>query len=332
MIFKSYIIEQSFQSINNCKLFLFYGENQGLKKEFKEKLKIENKDQEILNLFQDEIIKNKNILVNEINNKSLFNEKKIIFINEVSDKILDIIDEIINNIQDEKIFLFSNILDKKSKLRSYFEKSKFCGIAPCYQDNEITIRKIIMKKLNGYQGLTGQIINFIIQNTGLDRNKVNNEIDKIISCFKDKKIDPSKIDLLLNIRTSDDFNLLKDEALNGNKNNTNRLLADTVFEVENNIYYLNSINQRINRLNEIENMKQENSDIESLISNLKPPVFWKDKPILIEQSRKWNKNKIQTALKKTYNAEIEIKSNSSIRKDLLIKNLIIELCATASSA
>jgi DNA polymerase III subunit delta len=332
MIFKSYIIEQKFQSINNCKLFLFYGENQGLKKEFKEKLKIENKDQEILNLFQDEIIKNKNILVNEINNKSLFNEKKIIFINEVSDKILDIIDEIINNIQDEKIFLFSNILDKKSKLRSYFEKSKFCGIAPCYQDNEITIRKIIMKKLNGYQGLTGQIINFIIQNTGLDRNKVNNEIDKIISCFKDKKIDPSKIDLLLNIRTSDDFNLLKDEALNGNKNNTNRLLADTVFEVENNIYYLNSINQRINRLNEIENMKQENSDIESLISNLKPPVFWKDKPILIEQSRKWNKNKIQTALKKTYNAEIEIKSNSSIRKDLLIKNLIIELCATASSA
>ena len=332
MIIKSYIIENNIQSINNYKVFLCYGENQGLKKEIKEKIKISNKNCEILRLFQDEIIKNKNILVNEINNKSLFNEKKIIFINQVNDKILDIVDEVIKNIQDERIFLFSDILDKKSKLRSYFEKSKFCGIAPCYQDNEITIRKIIMKKLNGYQGLTGQIINFIIQNTGLDRNKVNNEIDKIISCFKDKKIDPSKIDLLLNIRTSDDFNLLKDEALNGNKNNTNRLLADTVFEVENNIYYLNSINQRINRLNEIENMKQENSDIESLISNLKPPVFWKDKPILIEQSRKWNKNKIQTALKKTYNAEIEIKSNSSIRKDLLIKNLIIELCATASSA
>ena len=79
-------------------------------------------------------------------------------------------------------------------------------------------------------------------------------------------------------------------------------------------------------------MKQENSNIESLISDLKPPVFWKDKPILIEQSRKWNKIKIQEALKKTYNAELEIKSNASIRKDLLIKNLIIELCTTASSA
>ena len=332
MIFKSYILEQSLESINNCKLFLFYGENQGLKKEFKEKLKIQNKNQETLNLFQDEIIKNKNILVNEVNNKSLFNEKKVIFVNQTNDKILDIIDEIIENIEDERIFLFSDILDKKSKLRSYFEKSKSCGTAACYQDNEITIRKIIMKKLNDYQGLTSQIINLIIQNTVLDRNKVNNEIDKIISCFKDKKIDLKKIDLLLNIRINDDFNLLKDQALNGNKINTNRLLADTVFEVENNIYYLNSINQRINRLNEIQNMKQENSNIESLVSSLKPAVFWKDKTMLIEQSKKWNKNKIQTALKKTYNAEIEIKSNSSIRKDLLIKNLIIDLCTTASSA
>ena len=254
MIFKSYIIEENFEPIHNCKLFLFYGENQGLKQEFKEKLKKQNKTKEILNLFQDEIIKNKNILVNEIKNKSLFNEKKFIFINQVNDKVLNTLDEIMESIQEEKIFLFADILDKKSKLRNYFEKSKSCGIVACYQDNEITIRKIIMKKLNDYQGLTSQIINLIIQNTGLDRDKVNNEIDKIISCFKDKKIDLEKIDLLLNIRTNDDFNLLKDEALNGNKINTNKLLADTVFEIENNIYYLNSINQRINRLSEIENM------------------------------------------------------------------------------
>ena len=332
MIFKSYILEQNIQPTNKHKIFLFYGENQGLKKEFKKNLRTQNKNQEILNLFQDEIIKNKNILINEINNKSLFNEKKIIFINQVNDKILDIIDGIIGNIQDEKIFLFSDILEKKSKLRNYFEKSKSCGITACYQDNEITIRKIIMNRLNGYQGLKSQVANLIIENTGLDRNKVNNEIDKIISCFNDKKIDLKKIDLLIDMRTNDDFNLLKDEALNGNRINTNRLLADTVFEVENNIYYLSSINQRINKLNEIESMKQENANIESVITNLKPAVFWKDKPTLIQQSKKWNKKKLQTALKKTYNTELEIKSNASIRKDLLIKNLIIELCTAANSA
>ena len=295
-------------------------------------MKKQNKTKEILNLFQDEIIKNKNIFINEIKNKSLFNEKKIIFINHVNDKILDTLDEIVESIQEERVFLFADILDKKSKLRNYFEKSKSCGISPCYKDNEITIKKIISKRLKDFQGVTSQIINFIMQNTGLDRNKLNNEIDKIISCFSDKKVDLNKIDSLLNNRTNDDFNLLKDEALKGNKINTNRLLAETVFEIENNIYYLNSINQRINRLNEIQNMKQENLNIDSIISNLKPPVFWKDKGMLIEQSKKWNKNKIQRALKKTYNTEIEMKSNSSIRKDLLIKDLIIDLCVTANSA
>tara|TARA_A100000164_G_scaffold13702_1_gene11443 strand:+ start:20 stop:1018 length:999 start_codon:yes stop_codon:yes gene_type:complete len=332
MIYKSYILEENIKSIENHKIILFYGENEGLKKEFKEKIKVQNKNQEILNFFQDEVIKNENILVNEINNKSLFNEKKIIFINEVNDKILNIIEEILENIQEERIFLFSNVLDKRSKLRSFFEKSKTTGIVPCYQDNEITIKRIIMKKLTGYQGLSSDVTDLIIQNTGLDRNKVNNEIDKITSCFQDKKIDLKKIDLLLNIKTSDDFNLLKDEALNGNKINTNRLLADTVFEVENNIYYLNTINQRINKLNEIENMKKDNSNIESLISNLKPAVFWKDKPMLIQQSKKWNKKKLTKALNETYNVEVSIKSNSSIRKDLLIKNLIIDLCSTANSA
>ena len=189
-----------------------------------------------------------------------------------------------------------------------------------------------MKNLNGFQGLSTEIINLIIQNTGLDRDKLNNEIEKIITCFNDKKIDPQKIDLLLNTKTSNDFNLLKDAALNGNKINTNRLLADTIFETENNFYYLNSINQRINKLNEIEDMKKENSNIELLISNLKPPIFWKDKPILIQQSKKWNKDKIRLAMQKIYNTEIEIKSNSSIRKDLLIKSLLVELCATANSA
>ena len=79
-------------------------------------------------------------------------------------------------------------------------------------------------------------------------------------------------------------------------------------------------------------MKKENSNIESIVSNLKPAVFWKDKPILIEQAKKWDKEKIRLALKKTYNTEIKIKSSSSIKKDLLIKNLIVELCITANSA
>ena len=120
--------------------------------------------------------------------------------------------------------------------------------------------------------------------------------------------------------------------MKGNKFKTNQLLADTIFEAENNIFYLNSINQRINKLNEIEVLKEKNSNIEFLVDNLKPPVFWKDKSVLIEQSKKWNKSKIQNALDKTFSAEIKLKSNANIRKDLIIKNLIIYLCSTANAS
>ena len=332
MIFKSYVLEQNLKSIDNCKIILFYGENQGLKEEFKKNIKEANKNNEKLNLLQDEIIKNENLLINEISNKSLFNNKKIIFIDQVNEKILNIIEEMAEDVSDEKIVIFAGNLDKKSKLRSYFEKSKLCGIVACYQDNEITIKKIITNKLSDYQGLSTQVINFIIQNTGLDRSKVNNEIEKIKSCFLEKKINLEKIDLLLNIKTNDDFNKLKDEALKGNKIKTNKLLADTVFEPENNIYYLNSINQRINKLYEIEKMKQNNSNTETLVSSLKPPIFWKDKPVLIEQTNKWNENKIKKALEKTYTVELQIKTGSAIKNDLLIKNLMIDLCTVANSA
>ncbi len=332
MVYKSYIIEQSITLAFKHKIFLFYGENEGLKKEFKEKIKKSSQELKILRLHQEEIIKNENVLTNEILNKSLFEEKKIIFIEQANDKLLNIIEQIIDKIENEKVFIFSNILDKKSKMRSYFEKSNNVGISACYSDNEISIRKIIETKLKGYQGLTPQIINLILQNTNLDRNKVNNEIEKIQSCFKNKKIDPDKIDSILNISENEDFNKLRDEALNGNKSGINKLLADTIIEKDNNVYYLNIINQRINKLYEIENRKTGSvSNPELIISSLKPPVFWKDKPVLTQQSRKWNKIKLKKALSKTYEVEISIKSKASIRKDLLIKNLIVDLCNVVNS-
>ena len=331
MIFKSYIIEQNIENIKKFNVFLFYGENQGLKRDFKEQIKNYYNNNEILNLFQEEILKNSSLLVNEIKNKSLFNDEKIIFINEANDKIVSIVDDLFNIIKDEKIFIFAENLEKRSKLRNIFEKSKDCGVVPCYQDNEITIRKIVSSELTNFKGLTPEIINTIIQNTGLNRDKIHNEIEKIKSCFKEKIIDTQKLEQLLNIKVNENFNALKDEALKGNQKNTNRLLADTIFEFENSVFYLNLINQRVNKLFEIEDLKKDNSNLEMIIANLKPPIFWKDKPIIIEQAKKWNKDKLKLAQKKAFDTEIKIKSDSTIRKDLLIKNLLIELCATVNS-
>ncbi len=328
MQYKSYILEENFNPIE--KIFLFYGENFGLKNEFKKKIKAKYKNSKIINYYQDEIIKDETIFLNEVNNFSLFEEEKIFFINQASDKILEIILKFEKEIEGTKVYLFSEVLDKKSKLRNFFEKSKLYGITACYLDNEITIKKIIQKNLKDFKILSPQAINIIYNNCGLDRIKLSNEIDKIKTFFQNKELQLDKLEEILNLRTNDDFNVLKDEAFKGNKQKTNTLLSDTIFEEEKNIYYLNLINQKLDKLAQI-NQYKFNSNYEAAISKVKPPIFWKDKPIIIEQARRWDANKIRNILAKTHHIEIQIKSNSIINKKILLKKLVLDVCNLANS-
>ena len=61
MIFKSYLVESDFQSLNN-NIALFYGENLGLIDDFKQKINIHNKNINIQKYTQDEILKNQKII------------------------------------------------------------------------------------------------------------------------------------------------------------------------------------------------------------------------------------------------------------------------------
>jgi DNA polymerase III subunit delta len=329
MIYKSYLLEQNINLLKSD-ITLFYGENLGLKNNFKFQIKKFNKETKFFFFHQEDILKNINNFFNQINNNSLFEKEKIFLIEDVNDKILDVIEEIFNMGRQQKIYLFSDILERKSKIRSYFEKSKNCGIVPCYADNEITLKKIILNKLVGFEGLTPFNINLIIESINLDRAKLYNELNKIIIYFKEKKIEKDKLEILLNTKFNDDFNILKDYALNGDKIKTNKLLSDTVIDGDKNIFYLTLINQRLNKLLEAIFMSN-NSNLEEAVSQIKPPIFWKDKPNFILQIKKWNSNKINFFLKKTYNLEIEIKSNSNVEKNTLIKKLIVDMCELANA-
>ena len=328
MIYKSYILEQNINSLKE-KIALFYGENLGLKNDLKTKIITNNINSEILRYTQEDLIKNKHVIINEIENISLFEKSKIFFIENVNDKLLGLIEETENIISERKIFLFGDVLDKKSKLRSYMEKSKSCACVPCYEDNEISIKKLINLKLNGYSGLSPHNINLIIEHTNLNRSKLNNELSKIISFFLDKNILSEKLEELLNSKTNDDFNKLKDEAFMGNKINTNKLLANTPMENEKNILYLNIINQRLDKLLHIQKLNMPK--IEDAINKIKPPVFWKDKPIVTNQAKKWSESKIKKIFNKSLNVEKKIKTNNLIEKNILIKKLLIDICYLANA-
>ena len=327
MLYKSYIIENDINIIKQEKV-LFCGENEGLKDEIKNKIK-QNKSYEFINLNEEEILKNQNNFFNEINNLSLFQKEKVIIINNTSDKILNVISDTISKKRKQKIYLFSGVLDKRSKLRSFFEKEKECGCIICYPDNEITIRNKIIEKLKNFKGLTAQNINLIKESCKLDRAKLNNEIEKIKDFFINKNIEAQKLGVLLNATTNEDFNELKDQALNGNTAKTNKLLSETNIDPDKIILYLNIITARINALYEI--TKEDNISLEGKINKLKPPIFWKDKTNFTIQANKWTREKITKLINKNYKIEIQMKSNLQVKKDILMKKLMIDICNLANS-
>ena len=332
MIFKSFIIEKDKNFFKNKKLFLFYGENLGMKNYFKNIIKSDNKENEILRFNQDEILKKKTVLIEELNNVSLFAEqKKIFLIEQLNDGFIEILREIEPKIDDQKIFLFADVLEKKSKLRNYFEKSKNYGIVACYPDNDMTLKKIITDELHEFEGLSSNNINMILENSNLDRVKLYNELSKIKTYFQNKRIDTESLEKILDLKINDDFGKLRDEALKGNKTKTNKLLSETILEPEKNILYLNTINHRINKLLDILEESNGTKNLSFAIENSKPPIFWKDKPNIIEQAKKWNKSKLRQIYKKTYELEVQTKSSSTIDNKICIKKLVIDICDLANS-
>ena len=332
MILKSFIVEKNISIVDQYFVTLFYGENIGLKDDLKEKLKEKYKHHEQINFSQDEIIKNEKLLENQIYNVSLFNENKVLFINEITDKIkkkiLEIIEKPQNNV---KIFLFGENLEKKSSLRSHFEKNKNTCIIPCYQDNHRTLSEYLRKKLSGFDGINQEITNLLIENSGLDRKVLSNEIDKIKALFLDKKIRSEKLDNLINNTYNLDFDELRDSCLEGNKEKLNRNLSNIVLQNEDTYFYLNNLRLRIEKLLKLQKQFKIDRNMDLAIENMKPKIFWKDKPIFMRQIGKWNLEKLEKAKKNLFDTEIKMKTKLNNYNNTLIKNLLVNLYIIGNS-
>ena len=332
MILKSYLLEQNISLIDKYFINLIYGENIGMKDDIKDQIKIYFKNHEKVLFTQDEILKKKDILIEQVENTSLFSSKKIIFINEVTDKIKDIIYDVGQKPKEDlKIFLFAQTLEKKSILRKNFEKEKTQGIIACYHDNERTLGEYTRRKLKDYSGVTQQMINFLIKNCNLDRKTLSNEIDKIKCLFIDKKINTDKLPELLNNNNNLDFNSVRDSCFSADKNNLNENLGNIVLQNENAYFYLSILSNRIEKLINLNYELKKEKNIEKAIDKMKPPIFWKDKPTFNKQVSRWNSEKLEQARKILFETEVQLKVNANLNNNILIKNLIDDLYQKASS-
>ena len=330
MIFKSYLVESNLSLLKDKNIILLYGENNGLKDDIKKSIIEKNKNKEIIRLTQDDILKNNSLLDNEIMNLSLFDDKKIILIDNITDKSFSLIEKNVSQ-NNCLICLFSGVLERRSKLRNLFEKEKTLGLIPCYEDNEITLQNYIKNYLKNIKGLNQEIINFIINNSNKSRDKIKNELDKTAVYFMQKEINISELRQLLNLDENDDSQKLRDTAILGDKRLLNDLISKTQINEQDNMIYIRGLLNQFIKLAEILEINKTTKNLTKAIESLKPSIFWKDKPMVLGQANKWEINKIKTTINELTDAEILIKSSTDIKGSEITKKLLIDICNKASN-
>ena len=330
MIVKSFDLNKNSFKEN---FYLLYGENQGYKDQII-KSKFKDKYSECTYSYdENEILNNQESFYNELISKSFFEKEKLIIVNRATDKIKNIIEEIIEkDISDLVLVLNSNTLIKKSKLRNLFEKNKHTICVPFYEDNNQTLSAIASlffreKKIS----ISKQTINLITERSRGDRQNLNNELKKIESFLIDKKkINLEDIIKLTNLAENYNVSELIDSCLSKNKKKTIHILNENNYSLEDCILIIRSMLMKSKRLITLCKKAKLTKDIESAISAYKPPIFWKDKEIVRQQVSSWSCknaekltyeiNEIELLIKKHSNSSVNILSDFIIKQAASISN------------
>ena len=311
MILKPYEIKDY---LNKNKVFLFHGENFGQKEEIIEELFKKNfKDCNYL-YSETEVLNNLEILYNLINSKSFFENKKLIIINSVSEKFLEHIEYVLNkDLEDVTLVLITDVLTKKSKMRTFFEKSKELIIIPFYKENVKTLSDIVKKFFYEKKiSISQEMINLIVEKTSGDRKNLKNELEKIESfLITNKKINEDDIIKLTNLSENFSINELVNNCLARNSKRTVKIINENIFSFEDSIIIVRLLLNSSNRLINLIKKKEDIKNIDQIISNHRPPIFWKDKDIIKKQMLSWTDKSIQNLIYKINQIELVIKKNSN---------------------
>ncbi len=300
-------------NLNNTNFLLFHGKNEGYKNEEIEKIS-EKLKRKIVSYDEKQVINNTVEFFEDNLNKSLFESEKIILINRCTDKIYKIIEELTDrNINDIIFILNSDVLEKKSKLRNFFEKSKTQLVSIAfYPDNFDTLFKIAQKTFKEKNiSLSNECISVLINKCASDRKNLLNEIEKIELYSKDKKkISNEEIFILINLSENHSINELINSCLVKNQKKLFNILNSNIFSNEDCIVIIRTLLKKTKNLLNLVVQFHINKDINATIDNAKPPIFWKEKSVIKDQIKLWSVETLKALIVEINDVEYNIKRNS----------------------
>ncbi len=298
---------------SNYKFYLFYGKNEGLQNEIIKKYFVDKFEGQVDKYDENEFISNSETIFSELLNKSLFENEKILIISRVSEKILKYIEELSEkNLNDLKIILKSAPLEKRSKLRNYYEKNKTHIIIPTYEDNEKSLSALAISFLNKNKiKISRETLNLLINRASGERQNLQSELDKILNYSQtNTTISFDVINKLSNLSENYEVNELANNYLAKNTKNVSKILNENNYSNEDCILILRTLLNKSKKLLEIIKKNEQLKNIDQVLSSTKPPIFWKDKENIKIQAKSWKLKDLKNKIYEMNNVETLIKSNS----------------------
>jgi DNA polymerase-3 subunit delta len=324
MIVKLIEIKKKVKKINN--FFLLYGGNEGLIEETIKKVFSNDTSKKIHKYNENEILENTNNFESLIFNKSFFDENKLIIVNGSTDKILPLIKDMLEKKpEDVDIILKSKALEKKSKLRTYFEKNNYVNIVAFYDDNRQTL---LTQTENYFKNqkikISHESLNLLIERSRGNRIILNNEIEKIINYSASKKnLKLEDLIKITNLAEDYDTGEIVNQYLLKNRKKITTLINENSFSPTDNILLLKTFLYKLKRLKKIKLESNDKKNLDNILLYFKPPIFWKEKEIIKQQLKCWTLNQINLKIKKINYLELLIKKNSEISTEI-INNFVLD--------
>ena len=323
MIVKYYEINKT--DLSKFNYFLIYGKNEGLKKEIINEKILKKIEGEIIKYDDNEFINNYDEILSNVLNKSLFVEKKIIIIYRVGERIFKYIEDITNhNINDVKFIFISDTLEKKSKIRKFFENENSLISIPVYEDNARDLTNIVIKFLNERKfSLSRESINLLVSRASGDRENLKIELEKIyFYSLSNNSIQLENIKKLTNLAENYSVGELADSYLSKNIKNVSKILNENNYSDEDCILILRTILNKSKRLLNIIEKYNQTKDLDKTLSTIKPAIFWKDKENVKIQANSWNLKDLKNTIYKINGLESLLKTNSKSSLNIL-SNFIV---------
>lgn len=310
---------------SSFKYFLFYGPNSGLIEETSKKF-FKNNNRNYYSYSETEVLADKKILIEIIVNKSFFENEKLIIINNATSKILNVIEEIHQIKNNETIILvISSDLEKKSKLRNFFEKNKNTICVPFYEDNHQTLYLLAQKFFQENKIKISTLdINFILEKSRGNRTTLKNELEKIKS-YALEKFSIKHEDIVKIVNSAENYKIseLTDNCLSKNEFKTINILNENTSSVEENILIIKSFLFKLKRLKNLKKNIEILKNQDLVISSFKPTIFWKDKDIIKKQLNLLSLKEINILIKEVNKVEFLIKKNSAF-SNIILNNFVMK--------